>query len=1220
MSNPNHGGKPDGLEIISIGALFEGSNDKKYWSSSRGKDRYPYPIGYHAIRTHIGFSYKMEIHEGLNGPLFVVTGADGESTRGQTPEIACEGIQKKGGIHAKLGHGKRFSCKIDGAELFGFRNPLVHRLLRELVSNVTGTAEQIPLSPSLSNREAIQDPEPQPYLLRAKARKKRNRKENWVHLNDDNYYTSSTSDEDERVHKYFGASLEHVGATSYVDRGNNAIIAEESSPLEAPKFTKGPKNSDLLQEHKSAGDEDSRMYFVAINLSNQEKQLDRSLGGDSQDCASIILKKDIDGETSTSSEPRTVKDCSICVPDTFDLLQVKIKRITYAVNFAHSAPESYKGSPCHIKDELAAPVAVVSGEMGMDSHPEEESITSSPNASSEKSDFDSVGRELAKSMMNFLLPQAVPLLKKKTSSKKRTTTRKTDISITDGDNFVAFAILKAPEKIYGPYNALEVNYPGKSEVLMPLEFSTKKGGNMLVDTFSGSDVHSSEDLKSIIPDSFEDERLENHLSHQKSSQSDIIEADQAPPDKRECNSDTSGLLGCVGDIGINENNGVLASDSHLGCISRNKRVFTETTCKDACIKFRENSLKRDSDLRVDDSVDKELEIVPDSTKDILGIEPSMLMPTQPPYFRGENKSESRIPNLVPANEKSSGLTSVSNSTKNLETTNSEVCKTQFGQYYYRRRRYKTTAPQSSNGCRDQVNSNTCGSQENVSTIGLSATRDKNPPCMVTSDISQKEVNVKITTINTSNASSKVHISGATSLTRKYNGPLSESIIFRNAIEGCVPEILSTPESLFTTEIVEAGPSNHTLSREVSFANKVKHGRPNTENGVLMPKELISDAVKDNNISSFVGPSISEVQQHEAKPKMVRESFVELVGCYVHPAPILSVQLSTQEANIHISVLCGLLADRAKSIFIYKVPIKQPRGVCPSFLGHSLIMLPTSKGTFCTEIALERLGLQFTPDGQYLVVPNSIKVPLCSELVEEFGLPSLDYTSPRIEELKKISNCATLVIGHNGFGEFVLWDISRRVILSRFSSPRTFVFQVLPVGLFGWESKKIAPSSLDVEDHIKEIMAASQIYFSKSSRNLPYLPNGEDIGIWLLVFASCDSESQNDYQTNGINASSNGCWRLALLVKDTVIFGRALDPRASTVNTIEGCGIIGTSDGLVYIWELSTGINLGNLLHFKGGNVSCITADQKSGLLAVAGEEGKLVVYAINSQGIQETLM
>ncbi|KAL2546613.1 DNA binding [Forsythia ovata] len=134
--------KSDGLEIISIGKRYSGPWDKKYWSSSRGKDRYPYPIGYKTSRTLNGITYKMEILEGHKGPLFMIMSTDGKSCSAQTPDIVWECFQKKSCSRIKLLHGKRFSCKIDGVEFFGFKNAFVQRLLRELVANAGGSAEQ----------------------------------------------------------------------------------------------------------------------------------------------------------------------------------------------------------------------------------------------------------------------------------------------------------------------------------------------------------------------------------------------------------------------------------------------------------------------------------------------------------------------------------------------------------------------------------------------------------------------------------------------------------------------------------------------------------------------------------------------------------------------------------------------------------------------------------------------------------------------------------------------------------------------------------------------------------------------------------------------------------------------------------------------------------------------------------------------------------------------
>lgn len=45
-------------------------------------------------------------------------------------------------------------------------------------------------------------------------------------------------------------------------------------------------------------------------------------------------------------------------------------------------------------------------------------------------------------------------------------------------------------------------------------------------------------------------------------------------------------------------------------------------------------------------------------------------------------------------------------------------------------------------------------------------------------------------------------------------------------------------------------------------------------------------------------------------------------------------------------------------------------------------------------------------------------------------------------------------------------------------------------------------------------------------------------------------------------------------------------RAAAIGAFSGLGVIGTDDGLVYAWELSSGAKLGTLHHFKGMLQSC----------------------------------
>ncbi|KAL0424870.1 UNVERIFIED_CONTAM: hypothetical protein Sradi_1021800 [Sesamum radiatum] len=142
--------------------------------------------------------------------------------------------------------------------------------------------------------------------------------------------------------------------------------------------------------------------------------------------------------------------------------------------------------------------------------------------------------------------------------------------------------------------------------------------------------------------------------------------------------------------------------------------------------------------------------------------------------------------------------------------------------------------------------------------------------------------------------------------------------------------------------------------------------------------------------------------------------------------------------------------------------------------------------------------------------------------------------------------------------------------------------------------------------INEIMDATRTWFSGRNENHVFSPKDKDVAIWLLISTVPDPDSQC-YQPCGQEANLDRCWRLALLVNNTVIIGSALDGGDAAV-TSDSHGIIGRSDGLVYMWELSTGTKLGNLHSFKGCRVSCITTDtSNSGALAIASGD-QLLVY------------
>ncbi|XP_024514807.1 uncharacterized protein LOC9649453 isoform X3 [Selaginella moellendorffii] len=114
------------VEIEALGSLFQGPWEKRYWSSSRGKKRYPFPVGYRALARKGGETYAMEIRADKLGPLFAVRCGEIEST-GPSANAAWEAMMK-------IQHPGTRSLGGNGEKMFGFADPVVQYLLRELVS------------------------------------------------------------------------------------------------------------------------------------------------------------------------------------------------------------------------------------------------------------------------------------------------------------------------------------------------------------------------------------------------------------------------------------------------------------------------------------------------------------------------------------------------------------------------------------------------------------------------------------------------------------------------------------------------------------------------------------------------------------------------------------------------------------------------------------------------------------------------------------------------------------------------------------------------------------------------------------------------------------------------------------------------------------------------------------------------------------------------------
>ncbi|KAF3431610.1 hypothetical protein FNV43_RR26341 [Rhamnella rubrinervis] len=1182
--------KPDGLEIASIGSLYSGTWDKKYWSSSRGKDRYPYPVGYQAVRAHNGGTYKMEIQEGPKGPLFLVSSADGYSCSGQTPDIAWEKFQKKFGPGVKIWHGKRFTCKIDGVEFFGFNNPLVQRLLRELVANVNGTAERnLSSSCNLDSKAVIDSRSPDvctyPDLVANLARPQ---------------ITGKRSKRHEIINAKCatGANLKRPRSRdiTYVAKASNSTenLTKSNDSCKHPASLPPTVNLPVQEEKKNHLSEDgyplNSVYASYLLKENTSPAQEARTLIDSGNCKSTGVVRGLPMEEKPSDRFQDTEVGEFTFP-----IQVKHEDSTNLKhcedNTSASAPSIWDKRTNSMKEELTAVDIVISKGLATGCHLEEVG-TSNSSENSEKGDFDSVGQEMAKSMMTFLLPQAIPLLKK--------ASKKNKASASPSEVFPS--VMLAENK--------DVEKEEETNIQSPDLGSVAPSRSAILENLVGHQCAEYSFNHRLPSDNAEDGQTS--FNNETCSHNNRV---CVGVDKRNkslgCHLETSGSRSVfcydvhIDSSGIHQEADVCISESLPTCTSSHKGDLVEKI-KDACVNMHENSVGV-----LITSGEKSLKTAPDDTEET------------------GNVSFSQVPNLV---------------------------------YSRRKGQHQTTSLKKGKCTGPLSESIICRSFEESS---------------VSEAYPATGTLLALKTLQMDTSGEKSHKRDLLNAEAQLSGQ-SRGLNVNNP----TMDSESLPNNM-ASAVWQDKKSQVRFDEEV-----VGHRKPIVSNISMSAQKQGTSFTSSTSIAKGVPCSLDlKPQNMEMKNKLV--GIFELVGCYLHPFPVLSVLLSSRGNEIHICVLCGFLVDKDRTLIVYKIAAKEPTVGFPSFVGHTSVTLPVLKDYFGREIALERSGLQFTPDGQCLVLLDSIKTPscrlgritcLCSECaldnseenavkivkvkvgyvsvvaklrsvdrlncllvcepnhlvaVGESGrlhlwvmnsawsverdktiLPANNCISPGIVELKSIPKCAHLVIGHNGLGEFSLWDISKRILVSKFSASSSSICEFFPVGWFSWQRKGPFGDS-NVEENVNRMMAAANMWFSEQTKNHSFLPlEEEDTAVWLLVSVMSDSDIANGYISGNSQTNLVGWWGLALLVNNMVILGNALDPRAAAVGASAGHGIIGTCDGLVYAWEMSTGTKLGTMHHFKGGSVSCIAADDSIlGAVAVASSEGHLLVYQHSQKNI-----
>nr|GEU39402.1 putative FY-rich, FY-rich, WD40/YVTN repeat-like-containing domain protein [Tanacetum cinerariifolium] len=1035
----------------------------------RGKDRHPYPVGYVAHRNNNGNTYKMAIIEGLKGPEFVISSTDGQSCSGQTPDIAWEGFQKKSCVRIKFWRGKRFSCKIDGAELFGFKNPHVMRLLRGLKTNVSQITEpSLPLS-SFGNGESKVTHEPntcspvysaetckytdlQVDLVKTQDKGKRSKKRKETHVK------SVSEDEHKR-----GRPQDHTQRDDGPDsrqscEGNHnkeipsrsSDINENSTGLEkmaycgnnTPHVTSAKDglqlDSSISSEHhekekrlsvQEASDfissEDLKFIERDINLLKSQEHLDVSMSNHTR---GLTSSKTVDdkGDPPVQKDSQLLDHLDLYAPDTMDpFVDSEIqKESTFTIN--EKLKSARKGT-CTVKDKINSPGISVSEKCVTESQLKDEMFIAE---NSEKT--------------------------------------------------------KSLEQIQGEKLGGEVHVPDK--VYTESFKSEKQNENVLFSsTCVSSAIPDSEDLATVAPDSFENDQCEVKELSQAGQVQGAAKTDQS----------TLGLKGGDGDASVS---------SMPICRDLRGDLVTET-CSTSNVSAIDSQIDK---TRPDKQIHRH-----QTDRNLTGSNStSFVIATVPPPQDAFSPDYKTTSDIYGASLKCEEPSQASDYSELLEILDN----------------VETKMAHNGEGVKDSLPSDMLTKMapndelENIFEL-VGSYMHPMPISMVMLRTKGNEVYICV-----------------------LCGYLMEKdrklLIYKASIKG---ENRGCPSFIGHTTIMSPI-SNNASGRQILLDSSSLQFTPDGKCLVLL-----------NNIkASYCREGSVDCQCSVCTSDSFEKNAVKVV----------QVKLG------YVQIVCKLkTTNDVGSILVCE----------PSYL-----------------VAAEEGGRMnlWTMNSQW------------SAPTDKCYLPTSDSKSNCIVGLKRIPNFPDLIVGHSAFGDFYLWDLRRRIIVSKFLAPGTSYQPFLPINLYRFPSQAFSTTGACTKKQVADIMEETQKWSLETNNHASFPVKEDDLSLVLLMpsVSNLDLLDKDPYEDSGV--SPVGCWSLALLAKSKLVSENALDPSATVAGASAGYGIIGTSDGSLYIWELATGTKLGYLSNCRGATMSCLTADDSdSGAFAVAVDGSQLQVYA-----------
>ncbi|KAK4761150.1 hypothetical protein SAY87_006043 [Trapa incisa] len=1170
--------KVDDLEIISIGSLYRGPLDKKYWSCSRGKDRYPYPVGYHAVRFHEGNMCKMEICEASNGPMFVITSADGHSCFGETPTIAWEKFQRKGVLRKRIMHRKTFSCKFDGVEFFGFKNTSVQRLLRELVADVNGNVEQSLLSPNYCNEASLTEQKdeclvlcPYPDLSEALARPLNPGKRTLKYGGRDKKFERAITSERPKDKIQTDVKITYSRRKRQKDSKNITVLPA----LEENADVKGTHETPTKP---SSSSNISKAYEVPREV---EEDLMLRAPVDEMDLLnSSRLKENVNEVAISVKVPAGIDDKDLFVNDSMD------------------------ESQAHELSAAQGPTV----DFLIESNPEEVDIGHS-GGNAEKSMYDSACPEMATSMMTVLLPQALPLLEKFSKEKNK----------RNGKALVKDDTLNHRKMLENDVIDQTVN------ALSPVADATiSRHGQVNLEDVSALDdfCYATGYLNHIATNPAPEISRNQEYVHQENNWDSLKDKDAS----------------------------VMTNFACYGREYPSNAKLMEDDLKPS-VHFLAQNFHCDK-LNLEQSDDENASMARSCGQQCKGQGPSIAS------FNSEAKgiNDARILTVKAdvetrnsGNENSLHIATPASPTKKYEPPLSErmVLRNSGSSYLME------TCPVDRNLIAHKASQDSCDEQSNNSRYDTDKPLLGDTPSIscrenlmakgkvdldAVSNVSEKHTSTHISSAKGTSGSEVLSISIKKSHQSEHTGlELKKDTFESNSYMLCQTSTIELSEYKSSVSDQDHEDSFYEISGDKIMQNELT-GLFQLTGCYAHPLPILSLLLRHHSNEIYLcvqcGRSVDEVKILFLY-KLLTEERGRGSPSYIGQTPFLAPISSPNTSRIMPERTClQLTPDGQKLILLgnVKMPYCRERRIschCPTCVSvssdnNAVRIVQVNSGYSTVVVSLKMIDTILTMlvcEPNYIVATGEsgrlhawIMNPKWSGQIEEFDLLTNECVSPCIVDLKKVPDYASLVVGYNSHREFTLWDISRRTSLATFSALNTSVHHFFPISSLSWRWDSTTSKKYDMNEYINEIMGMTMKNPDECSGNHTSLQSErEEIAIWLLIAAV--SNYEDGYRYNTSKEDAGDWWRLALLANNSIVLGSPLDSGGSVMAALSGFGVVGTRNGLVYLWELSTGNKIATLNHFKGNGVSCIaTDDSASSILAIGGCNGDVVVYQRSNKG------